>query len=39
MMGTKSGDVSQKKIDRRVKKIDGVWQAEWPSWKAPKEKK
>ena len=39
MMGTKSGDVSQKKIERRGKKIDGVWQAEWPSWKAPKEKK
>lgn len=39
MMGIKSGDVSKEKNDRRVKKIDGVWQAEWPSWKEPKEKK
>ena len=39
IMGIKSGDVSKKKADEKVKKIDGVWQAEWPSWKAPKEKK
>lgn len=40
MMGIKHGDVSREKTNRTVKKIDGVWQAEWPSWKEePKKKK
>lgn len=39
LKGIKPGDVCDKKMEERVEKIDGVWQAKWPSWKAPKEKK
>lgn len=36
MDGIKSGDVSKAKRDEKVKKIDGQWQAEYPSWKEKK---
>lgn len=32
----KSGDVHKENTNRTVKKIDGTWQAEWPSWKDKK---
>ncbi len=39
IMGIKSGDVCNEKTNKTVKKIDGVWQAEWPSWKEQKKEK